>query len=209
MPIRIELMKNGPIKVSAEGQELPVLKAPEDQEIKAEGQAFLCRCGSSKNKPFCDGAHASMGYSDENRCNNDRLQSHEAEGITVHFNRAICSGAARCVRNLPQVFVSDSEDWIHPGNASVEEVIATVELCPSGALTYTVKGETRVRENSEVSVNIVRNGPYEITGPVEFDAPRWSRNASKTNFALCRCGKSSNSPFCDYSHGEKGWRDSE
>jgi CDGSH-type Zn-finger protein/ferredoxin len=209
MAIRIELVKNGPIKLSAEGEDFPVLRANEDSEIKAEGPAFLCRCGASRNKPFCDGAHASEGYSDENRCENDALQSHEAPGITVHFNRAICSGAAKCVRNLPEVFVSDSEDWIHPEKASVDEVIATVSLCPSGALTYTLAGQTRVRENSKVSVNIVKNGPYEVTGPVKFDAPRWSQNASKTNFALCRCGKSSNSPFCDYSHGEKGWRDSD
>ena len=24
---------------------------------------------------------------------------------------------------------------------------------------------------------------------------------------LCRCGRSANLPFCDYSHGEQGWQD--
>ena len=72
---------------------------------------------------------------------------------------------------------------------------------------YTVDGRTHTREESAVSVRIVKNGPYEVTGPVVFEPARWSRNASRTCFALCRCGRSDNAPFCDYSHGEQGWKD--
>ncbi|WP_425446949.1 CDGSH iron-sulfur domain-containing protein [Dethiothermospora halolimnae] len=29
----------------------------EGNEIKTNGNYYLCRCGLSKNKPFCDGSH--------------------------------------------------------------------------------------------------------------------------------------------------------
>ncbi|MGD9547627.1 MAG: CDGSH iron-sulfur domain-containing protein [Candidatus Krumholzibacteriia bacterium] len=208
MPVRITLKPNGPIMISAEGDPFPVLHTATGEDVRPEKNVFLCRCGESANKPFCDGSHARVGYSDENRCTRDALLDADAPGITVHFNRAICSGAGECVRGLPAVFVSGAKDWIRPAEASVAEVIATVKKCPSGALTYSVDGQTRRRDETEVRVRIVKDGPYEITGPVEFDPPRWSANASKTCFALCRCGRSANAPFCDYSHGEQGWKDS-
>lgn len=207
MAIKISLKPNGPIVLSAEGEPFPVLRSATGDEIRPEKTVYLCRCGASGNKPYCDGSHAAVGYSDANRCDRDALLSAEAPGITVHFNRSICSGAGECVRNLPAVFVSGAKEWIRPAEAAVDQVIATVRRCPSGALTYSRDGQTVTRDEPDVSVRIVGNGPYEITGPVEFDAPHWSRNASPTCFALCRCGKSSNAPFCDYSHGEQGWRD--
>ena len=208
MTIKISLMKNGPICLTGGEDDFPVVRSAEGEDIQAGKKIFLCRCGHSQDKPFCDGAHAGAAYSDENVCENDQLQDYEAPGITVHFNRAICSGAAACVRNLPAVFRNAGEDWIHPAEATIDEVIATVGKCPSGALTHTIEGKTAIKEVDETSVRIVKNGPYEIKGPVEFDAPKWSRNASRSNFALCRCGKSRNAPFCDYAHGEKGWDDS-
>jgi len=206
MPIKITLLPNGPILVKANEEDFPVLRA-DSGDIKAQGPVALCRCGVSQNKPYCDGAHGGAGYSDENTCRNDAIEHFEAPGITVHFNRSICSGAAACVHSLPAVFKSTSGDWIHPAEASVEEVIQAVRQCPSGALTFTVDGRTEIKQEDEVSIRVVKNGPYEIKGPVEFEAPKWSVGASRTNFALCRCGKSGNIPFCDYSHGERGWRD--
>lgn len=207
MTVKITLKPNGPIMLSAEGEPFPVLHSATGEDIHPTKNVFLCRCGASGNKPYCDGSHVAAGYTDANRCDRDALLDAAAPGITVHFNRAICSGAGECVRSLPAVFVSGAKDWIRPAGASVDEVIATVRRCPSGALTYTRDGQTVTRDEPQVSVRIVANGPYEITGPVEFEAPRWSRNASRTCFALCRCGKSANAPFCDYSHGEQGWQD--
>lgn len=43
---KVEMLKDGPLKVTSDGQE-PV---------------FLCRCGLSANKPFCDGSHKREGW---------------------------------------------------------------------------------------------------------------------------------------------------
>ncbi len=209
MVVKLNLQANGPIELDVENGEFPVLQCEGGRDIKIDKAAFLCRCGESKNKPFCDWTHVASGFSDENKGRNDKLQDYEAPGITVHFNRAICSGASQCVHSLPAVFKSASKDWIHPAEATVEEVVAAIGKCPSGALTYTIDGKTEKNEATEVSIRVVKNGPYEIKGPVAIDAPRWSENASQTTFALCRCGKSANIPFCDYSHGEQNWDDSQ
>lgn len=34
-------------------------------EYEVRNRVTLCRCGASKNKPFCDGTHASIKFSDE------------------------------------------------------------------------------------------------------------------------------------------------
>jgi CDGSH-type Zn-finger protein/ferredoxin len=207
MPIKITPIANGPLMLVADGEPFPVLRDHPGGDVRPEKKTFLCRCGESQNKPYCDGAHAVAGYSSDNRCDRDAVKDFPGSGITVHFNRAICSGAGQCVRGLPAVFVSGVEDWIRPDQAAAEEVIEVVRRCPSGALTYTRDGELVTREEKDVAVRIVKDGPYEVTGPVELETETWSANASRTTFALCRCGRSDNAPFCDYSHGEQGWRD--
>jgi CDGSH-type Zn-finger protein len=34
-------------------------------EYEARNRMTLCRCGGSKNKPFCDGTHLSIKFSSE------------------------------------------------------------------------------------------------------------------------------------------------
>ncbi|MGB9641395.1 MAG: CDGSH iron-sulfur domain-containing protein [Anaerolineales bacterium] len=57
--IIVETRKNGPIRISG-----PVrLVDEEGKETIIEKETIaLCRCGGSKNKPFCDGTHRSIGF---------------------------------------------------------------------------------------------------------------------------------------------------
>jgi CDGSH-type Zn-finger protein len=57
--VEITPTENGPYKVTGTVQ----LTDPQGRPIKAPGAAiFLCRCGGSANKPFCDGTHAKIGF---------------------------------------------------------------------------------------------------------------------------------------------------
>jgi len=206
MTIKITPYPNGPIGISTD--DAIDIQMPGGEQKTLEGNSALCRCGASQNKPFCDGAHGGISFDSTNNCTTNELRTSEAPDITVHFNRSICCGAAACVHSLPAVFKSEGDDWIQPAEASAEEVIATVNKCPSGALSYTVSGTTHIKEDQNNSITVIKNGPYLITGLVDFAPEEWSANASKTVFALCRCGKSANHPFCDYSHGEQKWDDS-
>lgn len=37
------------------------------QEFKIDDEVYLCRCGASKNKPFCDDSHLEAGFENKPR----------------------------------------------------------------------------------------------------------------------------------------------
>lgn len=58
---KITVMPNGPVMVEGD---LSVVKM-NGENIKDGEKVFLCRCGHSANKPFCDGKHKEAGFSAE------------------------------------------------------------------------------------------------------------------------------------------------
>ena len=57
---KISPQPNGPYLL--EGQ-APVQR-PGGENLAREPKVWLCRCGGSNNKPFCDGTHAAIGFDD-------------------------------------------------------------------------------------------------------------------------------------------------
>lgn len=53
---------------------------------------------------------------------------------------------------------------------------------------------------AEGNIKVMDNGPLYVTGSVELVDAEGNRFETKEQFALCRCGKSDNKPFCDGSH---------
>lgn len=69
-------------------------------------------------------------------------KSYPGEAITVSFDADVCQHSGNCVRGLSAVFNNDQRPWIQPDKATVDEVIAQVGRCPSGALRIEDDGET-------------------------------------------------------------------
>jgi len=60
-PTSIRLMEDGPIVV--EGN-FKIISA-ENQELKTTLMTSFCRCGASRNMPFCDGTHRKINFTDK------------------------------------------------------------------------------------------------------------------------------------------------
>lgn len=60
METKVEVMKDGPLLVYGTIQ---VTDKDGNTETKNKTTAF-CRCGASKNRPYCDGAHMKIGFKD-------------------------------------------------------------------------------------------------------------------------------------------------
>ncbi len=59
---------------------------------------------------------------------------------------------------------------------------------------------------ADVSIRPLKNGPYEVSGPVDLrDADGNPKPAGEDPIYLCRCGRSSNKPFCDGTHRKVGF----
>ena len=65
--VKINVLKNGPYEVTGEAK-LFDHQGKEYQEDQFP-PIYLCRCGSSKNKPFCDGSHETIGFKAEETAN--------------------------------------------------------------------------------------------------------------------------------------------
>jgi uncharacterized Fe-S cluster protein YjdI len=62
-----------------------------------------------------------------------KRESHVGKTITMHVNPSFCAHAGHCTDNLSSVFRMNEAQWRN-------EVIAVVNRCPPGALSYSVDG---------------------------------------------------------------------
>ena len=154
--------------------------------VPNEFETFLCRCGYSKNKPLCDGAHGPYQFNKDIQPEPDTGVVKTYRGkVEVRYNPTICAHLGVCTSGLPEVFDTNRRPWILPDNNSPDK---------SDKMT-------------EPTVRAQKNGPLAVQGRIEIEDITWPEGAVRDRFTLCRCGASRTMPFCDGSHSTVGFTD--
>jgi len=126
----------------------------------------------------------------------------------VRWDERLCIHIGECGRANNELFVGGRQPWCRPDQVSPQEVADVVSRCPTGALTYDRKdggpGESADAENV---VTVMYNGPLYVRGDLEIDGAADDVSGVRFRAALCRCGQSTNKPFCDNSHEKAGFKD--
>ena len=220
---KIHVLKNGPYLVTgkvalSEKAIVPVGKSYKYSHLQdysvGEGTA-LCRCGKSKNAPYCDGAHVAEGFDGTETAGNEkyfeRAQAFEGPGLTL-YDDGRCSLARFCHREQGLVWelVQNSND-----PHTREEIIKTAADCTIGRFEICDKEGNFIKPYFEPAIEVLQDVEREVSGPLGVKGNITIESVDGTEYemrfrtALCRCGKSKNKPFCDATHAFIGFRDDE
>ena len=128
--------------------------------------------------------------------------------VTIVWKPGMCMHSAICFNGLGEVFDPQKKPWITPEKSTTEKIIDQVKKCPSGALSYYLnrdEGDEPVKVEAETIVETAPNGPLMVYGNVTIKDSKGNLTRKNNVTAFCRCGASSNKPFCDGSHKRIGF----
>jgi uncharacterized Fe-S cluster protein YjdI len=66
--------------------------------------------------------------------------------VSIVWQPELCVHSRRCVRGLPEVFKPKEKPWIASQGSTTEKIIAQVNRCPSGALSYFMNNDESTTE---------------------------------------------------------------
>jgi CDGSH-type Zn-finger protein len=177
--------------------------------LSTEGTYRLCRCGQSSTKPFCDGTHTLVEFDGLETADPgliaDREEIFEGEKIEVRDDHSLCSHSGFCGNRKTKIWqmLADSGDSIVRG-----QIMAMVEKCPSGTLTFTLGPDSEVIEpDLPKEIGVIPDGPLWVSGGIPVERRDGQPLETRNRMTLCRCGASANKPFCDGSHESVGFTD--
>ncbi len=215
---KIQVTKNGPYTVTGN---IPLYR----MVIKCDGQTSipkewffaaklptqqtyaLCRCGQTKNKPFCDGTHFKINFNGtedwDNQPYEDIAKKIEGPQLTLKDAEILCASARFCHRG------GDIWDQIPKSDDPKvkQNCVANECDCPSGRLVVNDKTTGKAVEPTlEQSIGFIEDPAIGVDGPlwIRGGIPVYSADGKlyevRNRMTLCRCGKSTIKPFCDSSH---------
>lgn len=188
------------------GEDNNPIKWKEEDEFEVKDVYSLCRCGKSKNKPFCDGTHAKIGFDGTETARKtsylEIAKRYEGPGIDLTDAVELCSAARFCYRASGTWKLVEESDDPEKRAIAIEESIN----CPSGRLVAWTKDGRPIEPKFDPSIRLVEDPQYKVSGPlwVRGGVPLISSDGDtyevRNRMTLCRCGESKNKPFCDYTH---------
>ena len=213
---QIVVTPNGPYEVSGDVPITPKRTIVSEQgepltwstsdPLAHESPTFLCRCGQSRNKPFCDGSHVAANFDGTETASpepfSELRKTYDGNGIKVHRVGSICEHASFCANKTTDWYqmLPDTTDTNVRG-----QVIGMIEHCPSGALVYEIDGEI-IEPDIPRAISPVVDGPLWVTGNVKIIRSDGIPLETRNRVTLCRCGHSKNKPLCDGTHAEIGFK---
>ena len=220
---KIVIRKNGPYIVSCgvplahKTQVVSEFGEPltwkKDETTECREDYALCRCGQSANKPFCDGTHRRIAFDGSESADTNARKPSQTEflagrKIIVEKDTSLCMSSGYCGfanASLPELLVRADDTQIR------SLVIAMVERCPSGALTYRLEPDQAVIEPdlpqqiatiTETTSDGPITGPLWVTSGIPIERSDGKTFETRNRVTLCNCGKSGNKPLCDGTHRE-------
>ena len=177
------------------------------KEYLMQEKCALCRCGHSKNKPFCDGTHNRIGFDGTETATHETYLDHpkELDGPNLRLIdiEELCASARFCHR------AGGIWNLVPKSNEPEMKKIAIEEACdcPSGRLVvFEGKGQQMIEAEIKKSIGLIEDpwigvkGPIWVRGCIPVESAEGKIYRVRNRITLCRCGKSLNKPFCDSSH---------
>jgi len=215
-PYKIKITKNGPYVVSGGvplSEQIVCIDADGQCHGWKEGQKYaeqesyaLCRCGRSRNKPFCDGSHNKAKFDGTEEANRslylEKANEIVGPGLKLTDAEDLCVGARFCHRAGGTWKLTERSGDPEAKQTAVEEACD----CPSGRLVAWEKDGKAIEPGFRQSIGLVQDvqtekpGPIWVRGGIPIEAEDGTTYEQRNRVTLCRCGKSSNKPFCDGSH---------
>ncbi|MDD2822638.1 MAG: CDGSH iron-sulfur domain-containing protein [Candidatus Daviesbacteria bacterium] len=221
---KVVITKNGPYVVFGS---LPLDKQtiiPDEDGVPykyKQGEKFpkqetylLCRCGKSKNKPYCDQTHLKIGFKAKETASKEKYlnQAEMLEGPDLDLSDAasLCASASFCDRAGGTWQLTKNSNNAKSKKLAVEQCAN----CPSGRLVaWDKKTGKAIEPKFEKSISIIEDaasntsGPVWVKGGVQIEEDDGEKLEIRNRVTLCRCGKSKNKPYCDGSHIEVDFND--